>query len=385
MVMVGVGIVILVTVAGVVIQRQYRKPEPPVKPATNQQSAEVSKSIPDSKDTQTPGVVLTTKMFKASEVAGVSSKYSFSAMIPSNWEAEYVTATDAINLYDPAAAGESNLEKSQIFIRNFSGNDFLTLSTVTIFSRTSTTVAGRPGVRYDIEKKAGVALFPNQPSWRSERHIVTDIRVGDKSPSVFYVIAQKPGLEQSIYDQFLESLLLTEKTVQVPPAVEGLLAPVGTVEEMKQRITKKPFGLLVSPTDSPVQPERFSGYHNAIDIEYGDKPNQRIEVRMIADGLIVRAGEVDGYGGMVMALHTINGQERAVVYGHLKISELPKVGASLNAGQVIGVFGEGGSRDSDGERKHLHFGVRVDAKQDIRGYVSAKSELAGWLDPLTLF
>ena len=38
--------------------------------------------------------------------------------------------------------------------------------------------------------------------------------------------------------------------------------PIGQTEE---RITKKPFGIKISPENSPISPERFSGYHTGID------------------------------------------------------------------------------------------------------------------------
>ena len=34
-----------------------------------------------------------------------------------------------------------------------------------------------------------------------------------------------------------------------------------------QRITKKPFGIFVSPSHSPIQPEKFMGYHTGTDFE----------------------------------------------------------------------------------------------------------------------
>lgn len=33
------------------------------------------------------------------------------------------------------------------------------------------------------------------------------------------------------------------------------------------RITKKPFGIFITPQNSPVQPERFSGFHTGTDFE----------------------------------------------------------------------------------------------------------------------
>lgn len=159
-------------------------PESPVAPAPTSQTA-------------------TIKIIKAAAIAGAASQYQWQSTVPSTWSAESVASIEAINLYDPTAEGTNNLEKSQIFIRYFSANQFLTLQTVTIHSKIDLTVNSRPAVRYDIEKKSSVANFGNQPLWRSQRHIVTDVRVSDTNPSVFYVIAKRPDLDQAVYDQFL--------------------------------------------------------------------------------------------------------------------------------------------------------------------------------------
>src|SRR3989338_610817 len=37
------------------------------------------------------------------------------------------------------------------------------------------------------------------------------------------------------------------------------------------RVTKKPFGIKISPTSSPVSPERFSGYHTGVDFEVSEE------------------------------------------------------------------------------------------------------------------
>ena len=37
--------------------------------------------------------------------------------------------------------------------------------------------------------------------------------------------------------------------------------------EFKNRITKKPYGIFITPQTSPVQPDKFTGFHNAVDIE----------------------------------------------------------------------------------------------------------------------
>ena len=44
-----------------------------------------------------------------------------------------------------------------------------------------------------------------------------------------------------------------------------------------------------------------------------------------------------------------------------------------------------GSADTDLERKHLHLGIRRGADADIRGYVSDRAALSGWVDPCDFF
>lgn len=150
-------------------------------------------------------------LIRAQDIPGAASEFTFAAEIPQAWKAEAIAGVEAVSLYDPALPGNNSLEKSQIFIRHFTASDFLTLSTVTIHSRTTLTVAGRPAVRYDIAKKQNVADFQSQPKWRSERHIVTDIRVFAHDPSVFYVIAKQPDLEPEIYEQFLNTFTVSNE------------------------------------------------------------------------------------------------------------------------------------------------------------------------------
>ncbi|PIX12305.1 hypothetical protein COZ73_00470 [Candidatus Falkowbacteria bacterium CG_4_8_14_3_um_filter_36_11] len=87
------------------------------------------------------------------------------------------------------------------------------------------------------------------------------------------------------------------------------------VAEFKSRITKKPFGIYITPKTSPVQPERFQGYHIGVDVEYGDATGT-VPVMAIADGQVVFSGWVSGYGGIVIIKHLINNQNYLVLYRH---------------------------------------------------------------------
>jgi hypothetical protein len=147
----------------------------------------------------------TLKTLSAQSIPNIAQQFTFSATIPNAWIAEPISSINAVNFYNPAADASTSLEKSQIFIRYFEASDFLTLSTVDILSKSSLTVGNRPAVRYTIKKKPNVSNFPNQPSWRNKEHVVTDVRVSDTNPSVFYVIAKNPELDETTYQILLDS------------------------------------------------------------------------------------------------------------------------------------------------------------------------------------
>lgn len=315
-----------------------------------------------------------TKQLVAEAIPGVSKGFQFRAKIPVPWRAEAVMSIDAINIYDPATVGSNNLEESQIFIRQFTANQFLTLQTVTIHEQKELTINGRAAIRYVIEKKIGVADFLNQPSWRNKRHVVTDIRVSDTNPSVFYVIAKRPELDEAVYQAFLTSLKADFKSSQ-------LIEPV---PEFEERITKKPFGIYITPANSPVKPERFLGYHTGVDVEYDDRAEE-IPVKAISEGEVIRSGTVNGYGGVIVIRHTINDARQLALYGHLDPKSLVAVGKTTTPGEKIGVLGEHQSSETDGERKHLHFAILRKNNVDLRGYVQTKEALNAWQDPRELF
>jgi hypothetical protein len=126
--------------------------------------------------------------------------------VPEGMEVEYVPAIQSLNLYTVSGDGTAR-DRSQIFIRFFDASQFLTLSTVTVHLTSDLTVGTGDyrARRYDIEKKPGVADFPEQPDWRNERHIVTDTRKAD-GQTRYFVVAQNPELDTRIYEAFLESI-----------------------------------------------------------------------------------------------------------------------------------------------------------------------------------
>jgi murein DD-endopeptidase MepM/ murein hydrolase activator NlpD len=164
-----------------------------------------------------------------------------------------------------------------------------------------------------------------------------------------------------------------------PTAALTEVLPVAGFEE---RITKKPFGLFITPETSPVQPERFSGYHTGVDVEYEDTEGE-VPVLAVCDGEIVSAKWVSGYGGTMVLKCDDDRRGLFFIYGHLDPDSFISQ-AEVKNGDQIGVLGEGQTRATDFERKHLHFAIKSE-ELDLRGYVNNKSDLGGWLDPEKFF
>ena len=158
------------------------------------------------------------------------------------------------------------------------------------------------------------------------------------------------------------------------------------ISNARVRITKKPFGLFISPQNSPVSPERFTGYHTGVDFEtFADEQNVDVPISAVCNGELIYKNRVSGYGGVAIQSCILNGQSITVLYGHLKLSSImPALYATLTAGQKIGVLGQGYSTETDGERKHLHLSVHKGMAIELRGYVQKESELSAWFDFATL-
>ena len=302
--------------------------------------------------------------------------FRFSAEVPKGWEVEFVPQITSLNIYDPQNLNEGIREKSRIFIRYFEASKFLTLSTVDFSVLENTRVNGHDAVRYEITKKPGVANFPHQPSWRNSAHKLVDVRLTNNSPSLFYVFSYAPTLEAEIFEGFVDSLIFHND-----PA--AFRAPL---DQPQARATKKPFGIEVSSENSPVQPERFSGYHTGTDFEvFSEERGSEVKIYAICGGKLRQKQTAAGYGGVVVQDCLHKDQPVTVIYGHLKfLSVIPSVGEYLGPGDEIGVLGAHQSPETDGERKHLHLGIHKGTSIDIRGYVEAQSELSSWVNSLDL-
>jgi murein DD-endopeptidase MepM/ murein hydrolase activator NlpD len=159
-------------------------------------------------------------------------------------------------------------------------------------------------------------------------------------------------------------------------------ALVFPISDADKRVTKKNFGLYVTPQNSPVSPEKFTGYHVGVDYETFDtEKDSDVSIYAVCDGKVLVARYVGGYGGLLIQSCQLNNQDVTVLYGHMKISSITnKLGKTLKQGDQIGILGQGYSYDTASERKHLHLGVHKGKAIDYKGYVQTKAELSNWLD-----
>ena len=172
-------------------------------------------------------------------------------------------------------------------------------------------------------------------------------------------------------------------TPSIPPAQnEKVLAD--PTADFTTRITKKPFGIYITPENSPIKPEKFTGYHTGVDAEYSDITDDT-PVYAVSDGVVKYSGIVSGYGGVLVINENINGEDILCLYGHLAPSSLVNNGTTVTKGEQIGIVGKAYSSETDGERKHLHFSMIKGENIDFRGYVPTQNELSGWYNPLDYF
>jgi len=305
-----------------------------------------------------------------------SDSYRFGGFINENWEVEYIEDIDSINVYNPSIEADSNLEKSQFFIRNFSARSFLTLSTVHILEKSERIVQGKDAVNYTIEKKSGVRDFASQPSWRNQKHNLTDIRYSTQNPSLFFVFSYNPDLDKDVFEAFLTSLIFHND-------VQDLSQPIMDADK---RISKKPFGLNITQADSPVQPERFSGIHVGVDYEILEgEEDTDVAVYTICSGELMRNSSVNGYGGLAIQSCMIDDKPVTVLYGHIDTDSVDhEVGDYISSGTQLAILGDGFSDETDNERKHLHLGVHKGNQIVLSGYIQNQNQLDNWIDVETL-
>jgi murein DD-endopeptidase MepM/ murein hydrolase activator NlpD len=163
---------------------------------------------------------------------------------------------------------------------------------------------------------------------------------------------------------------------------------VAPLKNFATRVTKKPFGIQITKADSPVQPERFAGYHTGTDFEMlPGEEEAMLPVQAICTGPVLVARQADGYGGVMVQSCVIDGEAVTVLYGHLaftlsSIQIIP--GTHLEAGQTFATLGTAFSDETDGERQHLHLGIHKGTAAVLAGYVQTEKELDAWIDPMTI-
>jgi murein DD-endopeptidase MepM/ murein hydrolase activator NlpD len=189
--------------------------------------------------------------------------------------------------------------------------------------------------------------------------------------------------EGSIHDQLPASSVAEYQASPATQTSSGFQPPIDRAAE---RVTKKPFGIYITPKTSPIQPERFQGYHTGTDFEiFPDELNANVTVRAICSGKIAVKRTASGYGGVLVQACQLDNQPITVIYGHLKLASISKnTGDTLNAGDPIGILGKAYSSETDGERKHLHLGIHKGSATSILGYVQSRSQLSGWIDACIL-
>jgi murein DD-endopeptidase MepM/ murein hydrolase activator NlpD len=155
------------------------------------------------------------------------------------------------------------------------------------------------------------------------------------------------------------------------------------LDRASERVTKKTFDLYITPQNSPISPERFTGFHTGADFEiFPEELNTEVPVKAICSGTLKLKETASGYGGVAVQNCELNGEAITVVYGHLKLSGIAKrAGENLTAGETLGILGAGYSAETDGERKHLHLSIHKGASTNITGYVSAENDLSEFMDP----
>ena len=194
---------------------------------------------------------------------------------------------------------------------------------------------------------------------------------------VGYFDAQK--IKNLSEEEYVEAVL--QQLGYPPYTAAGTFKPVAgevylPVRNFYENQTVNPYGVYRS--------NRFLGYHSGVDVEVdpGDL-NRKVPVYSVFDGEVKEVTLANGYGGVVAIKHSFGDMELMGIYGHVRLWDANvKAGQKIGSGGVIGYLGADYSNETDGERKHLHFGLSRQEKVDIRGYVEGLEELKrDWINP----
>ncbi|TSA44563.1 M23 family metallopeptidase [bacterium] len=205
---------------------------------------------------------------------------------------------------------------------------------------------------------------------------------------IFYNLYSITTIDKTIVESSLpkiNKIIGKQTALEVTQTASHPTGPfVSPIDRAGERVTKKTFGQFITPQNSPVQPEKFRGYHTGTDFEiFPEELNADVSVKAVCDGKIALKKTATGYGGVLVESCELDSQPVIVIYGHLKLASIKKsTGDTLAQGEEIGILGKAYSAETSGERKHLHLGIHKGAGVNILGYVQSKAGLSGWLDPV---
>lgn len=174
-----------------------------------------------------------------------------------------------------------------------------------------------------------------------------------------------------------------EQEVNIVKTIEKKESFMPPMDKAQKRIIKKTFGKLITPETSPVENDRFNGFHTGVDWEiFENEMDLDVSVQAICRGNLILKNYVSGYGGVAIQECKIDGNPVTVVYGHidLKSIEFTK-GEMMDAGEIIGNLGDHKSVETDGTRKHLHLGIHKGNSIEFKGYAVSEKDLSNWIDP----
>lgn len=173
--------------------------------------------------------------------------------------------------------------------------------------------------------------------------------------------------------------LILKNRLQDEVAIVASQAFYYPMVDYQQHISRKAFGQFI-PDDGT---DRFTGYHTGDDIEVSDVTAE-VPVYAITDALVTSKQYVSGYGGVVIIeFEDAEGDVYHALYGHVDLASVPfEVGESVARGDQLAVLGDHESAETDGERKHLHFGIYAYASTELyAGYVQDDADLVAWENP----
>ncbi|MFC1678363.1 M23 family metallopeptidase [Patescibacteria group bacterium] len=158
---------------------------------------------------------------------------------------------------------------------------------------------------------------------------------------------------------------------------------ISPLDQPRERITKKKFGQYITRENSPVQPERFTGFHTGVDFElFSEELDIDVVVRAVCSGKLVLKRYATGYGGAVVQECKIDNEIITIVYGHLDLKSIDyAVDNNIELGETLGLLGDDKSAETDGERKHLHLAIHKGGEINLKGYVNKEADLIEWIDP----